>query len=155
MTQPQKDTSRVVLLPELRHSLMKHSPVPMAELAGARHIIRFGNDAFCRLVGKHGDALVGRPFSQTVQEGDRCLEVLDRVYRTGLSAIHTESEQAEPHTVYWSYAMWPVLDAQECTVDVMMQVTETTEFHQQVTARNQELLLSSVVVQSFTCQIDV
>jgi len=116
----------------------------MAVLQGAQHIVRYGNAAFCRLVGKDRDALVGRPFSESVQEGDRCLDVLDRVYRTGTPEIHTESEQPEPHPVYWSYAMWPVRNAQDSTENVMMQVTETTLFHQQATAINQELLLSSV-----------
>lgn len=142
--EPQKDRSRVVLLPELRHSLIERSPVPMAELKGAQHIVRYCNAAFCRLIEKDRDNVLDRPFSESIQEGDRCLAVLDRVYRTGKSETHTESEQAEPHPVYWSYAMWPVLDAQECTVGVMMQVTETTLFHQQATAMNQELLLSSV-----------
>jgi len=142
--EPQKDTSRVVPLPALCHSLMERSPVPMAELKGAQHIVRYGNAAFCRLVGKDREALQGRPFSESIQEGDRCLAVLDRVYRTGTSETHTESEQTEPHPVYWSYAMWPVLDAHERPVGIMMQVTETTLFHQQATAMNQELLLSSV-----------
>ncbi|UVT20247.1 MAG: response regulator [Nitrospira sp.] len=142
--EPQKDSSRVVLPPELRHSLMERSPVPMAELKGAQHIVHYGNAAFCLLVGKDRDALLGRPFSESIQEGDHCLTVLDRVYRTGTSETHTESEQTEPHPVYWSYAMWPVLDTHERPVGVMMQVTETTLFHQQATAMNQELLLSSV-----------
>lgn len=141
---PYEDTSRVVLPPELRHSLMEHSPVPMAELKGAQHIVRYGNAAFCLLVGKDRDALLGRPFSESIQGGDHCLEVLDRVYCTGIAETHTESEQPHPHPIYWSYAMWPVLDVHAATVGVMMQVTETTLFHQQATAMNQELLLSSI-----------
>ena len=116
----------------------------MAELTGARHIVCYGNAAFCRLVKKHQDALLGRPFQESIQEGDRCLAVLDRVFRTGTAETYTESEQREPHPLYWSYVVWPVLDAQASTEGVMLQVTETSTFHQLTTAMNQELLLSSV-----------
>lgn len=144
MTDPQNNISQGELLPELRHSLMEHSPVPMAELQGPMHIVCYGNAAFCRLVNKNRETLLGKPFSESIQEGDHCLQVLDRVYCTGTAETHTESEQLQPHSPYWSYAMWPVLDAHAATVGVMMQVTETTLFHQQATAMNQELLLSSV-----------
>lgn len=144
MTKRKKDTTPVALRPDLRHSLMERSPVPMAELTGARHIVCYGNAAFFRLVGKQRDILLGKPFRDSIQEGDSCLAVLDRVFRTGIAETHTESEQAEPHPIYWSYTIWPVLDAHESTMGVMMQVTETTMFHQQAKAMNQELLLSSL-----------
>jgi two-component system CheB/CheR fusion protein len=123
---------------------MERSPVPMAELEGPGHIVRYVNPAFCRLAGKPREALVGHPFAETVQEGDTCLAAFDRVYRTGEAETHTEPEHAEPHPPYWSYAVWPVLDADEHTVGVMMQVTETTGFHRQAGAMNEALLLSSV-----------
>jgi signal transduction histidine kinase/ActR/RegA family two-component response regulator len=145
MTDLRKDASRVALPAELGHSLMEHSPVPMAQLEGAQHLIRYVNPVFCRLVGKDRDALLDRPFSETIQEGGRCREVFDRVYRTGRADIHTEPEQMPPHPrFFWSYVVWPVLDAEEHTVGIMMQVTETTWFHQQATAMNQRLLLTSV-----------
>jgi PAS domain S-box-containing protein len=131
-------------LPEACHSLMERSPVPMAELEGAGHIVRYVNPAFCRLSGKSKEALVGHPFAETVQEGDTCMGAFDRVYRTGEAETHTETERADPHPPYWSYAVWPVLGRDEHTVGVMMQVTETTGFHQQAGAMNEALLLSSV-----------
>lgn len=130
--------------PHLCHSLMERSPVPMAELEGAGHIIHYINLAFCRLVGKNREALLGKPFADTVQEGDRCLDIFDRVYRTAESEFHTELEQIEPHPVYWSYAVWPVLSTDGRPVGLMMQVTETTPFHQQTGAMNQALIRSSV-----------
>ena len=130
--------------PELRHSLMERAPVPMAELEGMGHILRYVNPAFCRLVGKERAALMGRPFAETVPEGDHCLFVLDRVYRTAEPEIHTELEAAGFHSAYWSYAVWPVVGADQGSVGVMIQITETTRFHQQTGAMNQELLLSSV-----------
>jgi len=123
---------------------MERSPVPMAELEGAGHIVRYVNTAFCRLTAKPKEALVGKPFAEAMQEGDTCLAALDRVYGTGKGETHTESEHADPHPAYWSYAMWPVVDAQQRPVGVMMQVTETTLFHQHAGAMNEALLVSSV-----------
>ena len=131
-------------LPELCHLLMENAPVPMAELEGAGHIIRYVNPAFCRLVGTDREALTGKPFAETTQEGDRCLAVLNRVFRTAECASYTDSEQGESHPPYWSYAVWPVLGPNQRPVGVMMQVTETTSFHQQAVAMNRELLLSSL-----------
>jgi PAS domain S-box-containing protein len=131
-------------MPEVSHSLMEHSPLPMAELDGAGHIVRYVNPAFCRLIGKSKEALVGNPFAATAQEGDKCLTVLDRVYRTGEAETHTEPEHPGSHPVYWSYAMWPVLGPDRHPAAVMMQVTETTRFHQQAAAMNEALVLSSV-----------
>lgn len=126
------------------HSLMEGSPVPMAELEGAGQVLRYVNPAFCRLVGKANEALVGHPFAETVQEGDTCLAALGRVYRTGDAENHTGPERAGPDPAYWSYAMWPVLDADRRPSGVMMQVTETTRFHRQAGAMNEALLVSSM-----------
>lgn len=131
-------------LPAVCHSLMERSPVPMAELEGAGHVVRYANPAFCRLAEKSTEALVGKPFAEAMQEGDTCLAALDRVYRTGEAETHTESEHPGPSPAYWSYTMWPVLDDKERSVGVMMQVTETTLFHQQAGAMNEALLISSV-----------
>ena len=129
---------------ENRHSLIERSPVPMAELEGEGHIVRYVNPALCRLVGKSKKALLGNPFAETMEEGDGFLAVLDRVYRTGEAETHTEPEHLGPHPVYWSYAMWPVVGADQHPAAVMMQVTETTRFHQQAGAMNEALVLSSM-----------
>jgi PAS domain S-box-containing protein len=129
---------------------MEQSPVPMAELEGAGHLVRYANPAFCRLTGKSKEALAGRPFAEAMQEGDTCLAALDRVYRTGEAETHTETEQPDPHPAYWSYAMWPVLDTEQRPAGVMMQVTETTLFHKQAGAVNEALLVSSVCQHELT-----
>ena len=116
----------------------------MAELEGTGHIIHYVNYAFCRLVGKDREVLLGKPFADIVQKGDRCLDIFDRVYRTAGPEFHTELEQVEPHPAYWSYAIWPVLGAAEQPIGLMMQVTETTLFHQQTGLMNQELIRSSM-----------
>ena len=75
--------------------------------------MRYVNPAFCRLVGESRAALLGQPFADTVPAGDDCLALLDRVSRTGDAETHTEAAHPGPHPAsYWSYAMWPVLDAE-------------------------------------------
>ena len=39
------------------------SPMPMAAVEGAGHIVRYVNPAFCRLAGKPDEELIGNPFS--------------------------------------------------------------------------------------------
>lgn len=130
--------------PDLSHSLMERSPMPMAELTGARHVLRYVNPAFCHLVGKSREALLGTPFADTVQVGDSCLALVECVYRTGEAETHTEAAHPESPPAYWSYTLWPVLDAEHHPVGVMVQVIETTEFHQQTVAMNEALVRSSV-----------
>jgi PAS domain S-box-containing protein len=116
----------------------------MAALAGAGHVIRYVNPAFCRLVGSSSEALLGTPFADTVRAGDECLVLVERVYRTGAAETHTVAAQAEPQSPYGSYAVWPVLDAEHRPAGVVVQVTETTELHRQVVAVNEALVRAAV-----------
>ena len=85
--------------------------MPMAELEGPSHIMRYVNPAFCRLLGKSKAALIGKPFAETMEDKNRCLGLLDRVYLTGEPETHTGAGHSEIGSPYWFYAMWPVLDA--------------------------------------------
>ena len=58
-----------------RENLMERSPVPMAELEGPSHIMRYVNPAFCRLHGKSKAALTGKPFAETMEDKNRCLGI--------------------------------------------------------------------------------
>jgi signal transduction histidine kinase len=142
-TKTNQRADQVPDLPSFCHLIFEASSMPMAMIAGAKHTVRYVNPAFGRLVGRDKNKLVGIPFAEVVP-GDGCLPLLDRVYRTGEAETHTEPDPTDGHALYWSYAMWPVLGAEEHPVGVMLQVTETASFHQQSTAMNQELLVSAV-----------
>lgn len=140
-------------LPSICCSVFEGSPLPMAAAAGATHIVRYVNPAFCRLVGSSKDKLIGTCFAQILPvEG--CLSILDRVYRTGEAETVAGPEHPEARPVYWSYAMWPVLGVDKRPVGVIFQVTETARFHQQATAMNQQLLQSTLRQHELTEQAE-
>jgi two-component sensor histidine kinase len=139
-------TSRAAHQPDLSSlcvAITEHAPLPMATVEGASHIVRYVNPAFCRLMDKPAKQLVGIPFCEMLPEKDECVTLLDRVYRTGKSESHTEQQHSKPHSVFWTYTMWPVL-ADELPVRVMIQVTETAQFHEKTLAMNEALLLGSL-----------
>ena len=76
---------------------------------GASHIVRCVNPAFCRLIDKPAEQLVGKPFREMLPEKDECVTLLDRVFRSGKPESHTEQKHAKPHPVFWSCTMWPVM----------------------------------------------
>jgi signal transduction histidine kinase len=129
--------------PSLYDALFDGSPLPMAIVMGATHILCYANPSFCLLIAKNKADLVGSRFAKLAPQGE-LLSLLDRVFQTGAAENHAEPEQSQTDTPYWSCAMWPVLGAGERPAGVMIQVTETARFHRRATAMNQELLLSGV-----------
>jgi len=124
-------------------SMLDTSPLPIAALAGSNHIIRYVNSAFCRLALKTKDDVIGKPLVEVVQwEG--CIALLNHVYSTGEVEIQTEPERTDARSARWSFTMWPACDAEDHPVGIMMQVTETTQFHQRAISANEQLLLSGV-----------
>jgi PAS domain S-box-containing protein len=127
----------------------EQSPLPAVAVEGATHIVRYLNPAFSRLVGKERSELIARPFWEAVPEGEGngCLSLLDRVYRTGTPENLVEQEHRQGSPAYWSYVMWPIFGPDERPVGVMIQVTDATEaafFRRQTTAMNESLLLSTI-----------
>jgi PAS domain S-box-containing protein len=120
------------------------SPVPMAFVAGSGHIIRYANQAFCLLTGQSKQKLIGDSFDNAVPQSDHLLSLLDRVYQIGNAETHVGQEDSASHRFYWSYILWPVFTAANLRVGIMIQVTETTSFHRQATAMNEELVIRSV-----------
>ncbi len=130
-------------LPSLCLAITEHAPLPIATVEGATHIVRYANPAFCRLMGKTADSLVGHALSEILPENDACLTLLDRVFQARRPESHIEQDNSKTHPVFWSYTMWPVLQ-DEGLVGVMLQVTETAEFHGKTLAMNEALLLGSI-----------
>ena len=124
-------------------AITERAPFPMVTVQGASHIVRYVNPAFCQLMDKPSEQLVGIPFGQMLPEKDQCLALLDRVFYTGKSESHTEQKHSKPHPAFWSFTMWPVL-AEERPVGVMIQVTETAQFHEKTLAMNEALMLGSL-----------
>ena len=54
-------------------SVAESSPLPMAMVQGASHTLRYVNTAFCRLIDKSKDALIGRLFCDVLPKNDKCL----------------------------------------------------------------------------------
>ncbi len=123
--------------------IAEHAPLPMAAVEGPGYSVRYVNAAFCRLMGKPSEQLTGKPFADIVPADDECLLLLDRVVRTGKSESHTGSSPPKAHAVFWSYTMWPVL-LKGRPLAVMLQVTETAQFHTQTVAMNEALTLGMV-----------
>jgi two-component sensor histidine kinase len=129
-------------LAELSRSF-DHAPWAVIASSGKAHIVRYANPAFCSLIDKVQDEVVGRPFDGLAPQTDECLELLDRVYRTGAAASYTAEEQAVPCPLLFSYTLWPVM-ADGRTAGVMIQVNETGPLHETRQAISQALLLGAL-----------
>jgi PAS domain S-box-containing protein len=130
-------------LPGLCLAITEHAPLPIASVEGATHIVRYVNPAFCHLMGKTPQELIGQQLSDLLPAKDICVSLLERVYKMGKPESYTEQDPSKPHPVFWSYTMWPVI-ADKLLVGVMIQVTETAEFHGKTIAINEALLLGSL-----------
>jgi PAS domain S-box-containing protein len=124
-------------------AIAEQAPTPMAAVEGARHIVRYVNPAFCRLVNKSKVALLGKPFGALQPHGERCVKLLDGVRRTGKPVIHTEPYEPESPPASWSYAMWPLF-AQGRPGAVMLQVNGAVQLHSEMLATNEALILGAV-----------
>ncbi len=125
------------------------SPMPKLAVEGARHIVRYLNSAFSRLVGKDRSELIGRPFAEAVPEGieNGCLSLLDRVYRTGTTGCLDEQEHQQVPSRHWSYVVWAIPGTDNAPVGLMIEVVDSTEsalFRRQVMGMNEKLLIASV-----------
>ncbi len=119
----------------------------MAVTDGVDHIICYVNRSFCRLVGKNRKEIIGKACAALLPKEDKCLLLLDRVYRTGNTESHTQADHAKPHAIYWSYEISPVLGELQdvdTPVGTLLQVTETAPFHRRATVMNEALLVSAV-----------
>jgi PAS domain S-box-containing protein len=137
-------------IPRLCRYLSERSPLPVVAVEGATHVVSYLNPAFARLVGKERKELVGRMVAEAVPEGEGngCLALLDRVYRTGVPEDLAEQEHSQnsPGPAYWSYAVWPILGEDGSPAGVVLQVTDSTEtavYRRRAREMNEALLISA------------
>jgi len=126
-----------------RFSIVERAPLPMAMVAGVDHLVLYVNPAFCFLLGKSQNELEGRPFSEMVPKHDKCIGLLDRVFRSGMPASHMEEQHSAMHPLFWSYTLWPVM-SDRFPEGVMFQVTESATLHEKTLAMNEALILGSL-----------
>jgi signal transduction histidine kinase len=124
--------------------IIERAPLPIVEVQGSTHIVSYVNSAFCMLLGKTRGELVGKTFAEIVDNGEKCVPILDRVYQTGEAVTHAHRDDSETSPAHWLYAMWPALDESERPVGVIVQMTKTADFRQNVAAINEALLISGL-----------
>ena len=147
------DGAAVNTLLRFCRNALAYSPLPCAAVEGQRHVVRYVNPAFCRLVGKEAGELLNLPFALAVPEGEEqengCIALLNRVYHTGASEMLADHQHAPDLLpgVCWSYVVWPIFAVEGHVAAIIIQVTDTTNdarFHRRMTTMNQQLLVSSV-----------
>jgi signal transduction histidine kinase len=131
-------------LRSLAAPLIEHAPLPMVEVEGPEHRVCFVNEPFCRLLNKTREELVGQIFSELVRDGEKCAALLDRIYQTGAFETHVETDHSVGELAYWLYAMWPALGADERPERVVIQLTKSANYHQNVSAMNEALLIAGL-----------
>jgi nitrogen-specific signal transduction histidine kinase len=124
--------------------IIERAPLPIVEVQGKAHFVSYVNSAFCTLIGKTRKELIGKPFAEIVQGGDKCLPILDRVYQTGEAATHAHADDSESNPAYWLYAIWPALDANERPEGVIIQLTKSADFRKNAVAINEALLIAGL-----------
>lgn len=142
-TMPLSSDSKIVNL-GLAAPAIEYAPLPMLEVEGPEHIVGFVNRAFCQLVQKTREELIGKSFAEMIENGAKCLPLLDRVYRTGEFETHVEPDHSQAESVYWLYAMWPALGAGERPERIVIQLAKSPRFHETVAAMNEALLLGAL-----------
>jgi two-component sensor histidine kinase len=140
------------MLSELSSGCFDHSPLPMATVEGATHIVRYINSSFCRLTGKTSDELVGTPFRAMLPEADDCLMLLDRINRTGQPETYTKLASSDTDPMLLCYAMWPVM-AETRVVGIVIQAVETAPLHERTLAMNEALMLGSLRLHEVTADV--
>ena len=122
--------------------IIERAPLPTIEVQGSTHRVFYVNPAFCRLLGKTREELIGKEFSEIVPGGAQCLPILDSIYLTEQGVTHLSAEDADRGA--WLYAMWPALDASARPIGVIVQLAKAPDLQQRATAINEALLIAGL-----------
>lgn len=131
-------------LSSLSRQLTDLSPLPMAAVEGDGHVVRYANPAFCRLVGKDCDKIVGRRFGEVVPAGEEFDRMQEQMYHPSADNSGLDQPASDLLPAYWSHITWPVLGPDERPVGIIVQITDTRVFHDQARAMNESLLIATV-----------
>ncbi|MBA3396350.1 MAG: response regulator [Deltaproteobacteria bacterium] len=123
--------------------IIERAPLALVEVYGSEHVVSHVNFAFCKLLGKAREEVIGVPFSTIVPGGDDCVPLLDGVYETGRAITHAH-EDPDANQTAWLYAMWPALDPLEHPQGVIIGLTRIQNFRQNVTEMNEALLIAGL-----------
>ena len=112
------------------HSILGESSLPMAATAGDSHLVQYANAAFCRLVGRGDERVLGYPLPAILSETGLAdtVGLLDRVYRAGGAASVAVFREggAEP-ALHATYVAWRVPAEHARPAGLLVQVTDTSE----------------------------
>lgn len=132
---------------------LEHAASPMAIIEGPMHWVMNVNPAFCRLVNKAREDIVGKSLGAFLPENDECLALLDTVYHSGEPAPLPGQIHGNLHPVFSSYVVWPVKEDGQ-TLGVVIQVTETASLQKKMIEMNEALLLGSLHQHELTTAAD-
>jgi len=111
-------------------AILGDSSLPMAATEGERHLVRYANAAFCRLVGHGDEAVLGHPLHGILEVaglGDT-VALLDHVFSAGCAAsvavFHEGGVQPAMHA---TYAAWRVPAEHERPAGLLVQVMDISD----------------------------
>ena len=128
-------------------SILDSARLPLAVMEGIQQNISYANAAFCQLLHKKSEDVIGHPLCLFFPPGDSCLLQLEKVLLTGKVVCHAEDADAKPNPLYWSYDIWPVWGnegSRRVPLGAILLITETAPFHQRASVMNEALLVSAV-----------
>jgi PAS domain-containing protein len=119
------------------YAFLTNSPTPFVMLEGAEHRMAFINPAYIQLIGRVGEkSVIGKPVREALPEleGQPFFGFLDKVYRTGVGHVGTETPATlrsevtgEYRDCFFDFIYHPVLTADGNVCGIMVQTTEVTE----------------------------
>ncbi len=132
------------LVQTVLQAVLENAPLPLAQVAGPEHIVWAINPAFCTLLSRSAEELIGQPFADLFPQSIRSSELLDRVLRSGVGEAFVIVEGQAANSHYGAFTCWPINAGIGRLSGLMIQVTETTVLQQLSVAVNEALLISSV-----------
>lgn len=120
------------------------APMAMAATSGTDHLVRHANPAFCRLVGREWNVIVGHSLAASLPKTRRARtsSLLDRVYATGVAERTGNLGLPDDgqDSALWASITWPILDDNQHPSGLLLQLSATTD-HTRVSDRAADLAI--------------